>query len=97
MSSPKKSVLITGCSDGGLGAGLAAEFHKAGLKVYATSRNPAKMKGLAAMGIETLTLDVLDDASIAKVASELPQLDILGKKTILFNSRAARLTHSTSQ
>jgi 1-acylglycerone phosphate reductase len=78
MSNLKRTVLITGCSDGGLGAGLAAEFHKAGLKVYATSRNPAKMKGLEALGIETLRLDVMDNASIAKVAGEIKQLDILG-------------------
>lgn len=80
MSSTKKTVLITGCSDGSLGAGLAIAFHEAGLKVYATARNPSKMKGLEAMGIEILTLDVLDDASIAKVASQITQLDILGKK-----------------
>jgi 1-acylglycerone phosphate reductase len=79
MSSAKKTVLITGCSDGSLGAGLAIAFHNAGLKVYATARNPAKMKGLEAMGIEILTLDVLDDASIAKIASEITQLDILGE------------------
>jgi 1-acylglycerone phosphate reductase len=79
MSSPKKTVLITGCSDGSLGAGLAIAFHKAGLKVYATSRNPAKMKGLEDLGIETLKLDVLDDTSIAKIANKITQLDILGK------------------
>jgi 1-acylglycerone phosphate reductase len=97
MSSTKRTVLITGCSDGGLGAGLAIEFHKAGLKVYATSRNPAKMKSLEAMGIETLTLDVMDDTSIAKVASEIKQLDILGKNIISMSSRVPQLTHSTSQ
>lgn len=80
MSSPKKTVLITGCSDGSLGAGLAIAFHNAGLKVYATARKPAKMKGLEAMGIELLTLDVLHDASIAKIASQITQLDILGMK-----------------
>jgi 1-acylglycerone phosphate reductase len=97
MSSPKKTVLITGCSDGSLGAGLAVAFHKAGLKVYATARNLAKMSGLEALGIEILTLDVLDDTSIAKTASEITQLDILGKKIIILNSRATQLTHSTSQ
>jgi len=77
MSNPKKTVLITGCSDGSLGAGLAVAFHNAGLRVYATARNPAKMRSLEALGIETLTLDVLDDTSIAKTASEITQLDIL--------------------
>jgi 1-acylglycerone phosphate reductase len=92
MSSTKRTVLITGCSDGGLGAGLAAEFHKAGLKVYATARNPAKMKALEAMGIELLTLDVLDDDSIAKAASSIKQLDILGKMQTIFTNRALQLT-----
>ncbi|TLD39322.1 NAD(P)-binding protein [Venturia nashicola] len=77
MSTAKRTVLITGCSDTGLGAALARAFHNAGLKVYATARNPSKMRGLEAMGIETLTLDVLDDASIARAASQITELDIL--------------------
>jgi 1-acylglycerone phosphate reductase len=72
-----RTVLITGCSDGGLGAALAAEFHNAGLHVYATARNPAKMAKLAALGIETLALDVLDQSSIDAAVSKVPRLDIL--------------------
>ncbi|KAJ5725133.1 uncharacterized protein N7483_006490 [Penicillium malachiteum] len=75
--SPQRSVLITGCSDGGLGAALALAFHEAGLKVYATSRDQSKMKGLASKGIETMTLDVLFDESIAACARQIPSLDIL--------------------
>jgi 1-acylglycerone phosphate reductase len=89
MQSTQRTVLITGCSDGGLGAGLATAFHKAGLKVYATSRNPAKMKDLEAMGIEILTLDVLDDASITKCSTQIPRLDILGKPNNLETLRNA--------
>src|ERR1700748_1171583 len=77
MSSAKRSVLITGCSDGGLGAALAIAFHEAGLHVYATARDPSKMKELSALGIETLTLDVLSDSSIAACVSQLTSLDIL--------------------
>jgi 1-acylglycerone phosphate reductase len=73
----KRTVLITGCSDGGLGGALAVAFHKAGLHVYATARNPLKMKSLSALGIETLTLDVLSDSSIAECVSKLSSLDIL--------------------
>jgi 1-acylglycerone phosphate reductase len=73
----KRTVLITGCSDGGLGAALAVAFHNAGLHVYATARNPLKMKSLSALGIETLTLDILSDSSIAECVSKLSSLDIL--------------------
>lgn len=75
----KKTVLITGCSAGGMGAALAQAFHKSGLHVIATARNPTKMAELAALGIETLTLDVLDEASIAAAVSKVPKLDMLSK------------------
>ncbi|EOO03321.1 putative short-chain dehydrogenase protein [Phaeoacremonium minimum UCRPA7] len=77
MSETKRTVLITGCSDGGMGAALAAAFHKAGLHVYATARNPAKMEQLASMGIETLAMDVESEASITACVSKVPTLDIL--------------------
>ncbi|KAI4185663.1 MAG: hypothetical protein L6R41_003991 [Letrouitia leprolyta] len=79
MSATKetRTVLITGCSDGGLGAALAMCFHDAGLHVYATARNISKMKQLAAHGIETLELDVQSESSIAGCVSKVPKLDIL--------------------
>lgn len=77
MPPPKRTVLITGCSDGGLGAALAITFHEAGLHVYATSRDPSKMNDLQARGIEILTLDVLSDSSIAACVSKVSSLDIL--------------------
>lgn len=73
----KRTVLITGCSDGSLGAGLALAFHKAGLHVYATARNPAKLTAVRAAGIETLPLDVCDAASIAACVAQVPALDVL--------------------
>ncbi|MCJ1286180.1 hypothetical protein MMC26_005525 [Xylographa opegraphella] len=77
MSNPKRTVLITGCSDGGIGAALAIAFHEAGLHVYATARNPSKMELLAAAGIQTLTLDVQSESSIAACVNSLSSLDIL--------------------
>ncbi|KAF3763164.1 NAD(P)-binding protein [Cryphonectria parasitica EP155] len=77
MADTKRKVLITGCSDGSLGAGLAVAFHKAGLHVYATARNPAKMTNLAALGIETLQLDPTSASSIATCLGKIPALDIL--------------------
>ena len=77
MTAAKRTVLITGCSDGCLGAALAIAFHKAGLHVYATARNIAKMTQLSATGIQTLTLDVTSDKSIAECVAQIPSLDIL--------------------
>ncbi|KAI1399395.1 putative short-chain dehydrogenase/reductase [Hypoxylon fuscum] len=62
---PPKSVLITGCSEGGIGAALAAEFQAQGCQVFATARDVNKMQSLSKLGIETLALDVNSDASIA--------------------------------
>lgn len=77
MLNPKRTVLITGCSDGGLGAALAIAFHEAGLHVYATARNLSKMEQLASLGIETLPLDVQSESSIVACVDRLPGLDIL--------------------
>lgn len=72
-----KTVLITGCSDGGIGAALATSFHEAGLHVYATARNLSKMARLSKMGIETIELDVTSTSSIAACVNRVPSLDIL--------------------
>ncbi|KAF8850634.1 NAD(P)-binding protein [Acephala macrosclerotiorum] len=77
MKEYNQTILITGCSDCSLGSALAIAFHNAGLHVYTTARNPAKMAQLAALGIETLALDVLDQSSIDVAASKVPSLDIL--------------------
>ena len=80
-----RTVLITGCSAGGLGYGLAQAFHARGLKVLATARNLAKMKDLEAMGITTLELDVLSEKSIAACVSQVSQLTG-GRLDILINN-----------
>jgi 1-acylglycerone phosphate reductase len=77
MPGPKRTVLITGCSDGGMGAALALAFHKAGFHVYATARTPSKMEHIASLGIDTLTLDVQSESSIAAAVTKLSSLDIL--------------------
>ncbi|KAK8037227.1 hypothetical protein PG991_000573 [Apiospora marii] len=76
----KPTVLITGCSDGGLGAALALAFHEAGFHVYATARDVAKMDQLcvaAGGAIETLPLDVQSAASIEACVARVKRLDIL--------------------
>lgn len=75
-----RCILITGCSSG-IGAALAAEFHRRGHTVYATARRTDALAPLAKAGLRTLALDVNDDASIvaalAVVQQEQGRLDIL--------------------
>jgi hypothetical protein len=63
-SSTKQSVLITGCSKGGIGDALAQEFYSRGFLVFATARNLAKIQHLKDLGCEILALDVTDENSI---------------------------------
>jgi len=57
-------VLITGCSSG-LGHASAVEFRRAGYLTIATARKVETLARLSALGCETLTLDVTDEASCA--------------------------------
>jgi 1-acylglycerone phosphate reductase len=85
----RRTVLITGCSDGGLGSALAVEFHKdPSIRVVATARNPAKLARLATLGIETLTLDVLDSSSITACVAEVSRLTN-GRLDMLVNNAGA--------
>lgn len=77
MDSAKTTVLITGCSEGGMGAALAKEFHRSGYNVYATARDQSKMASLSALGIKTMTLDIQSQSSIDHCVESIPHLDIL--------------------
>ncbi|KAK9428985.1 hypothetical protein V1505DRAFT_314633 [Lipomyces doorenjongii] len=61
-----KSVLITGCSDGGIGSALVHAFQSRGLHVFATARTLSKMSHLAQLpNVTLITLDVTKFSSIA--------------------------------
>ncbi|KAI0518489.1 hypothetical protein F5B22DRAFT_599388 [Xylaria bambusicola] len=64
MSSPK-TVLITGCSNGGIGSALAITFQERGYHVFATARDPSKMRSLEGLSrVTLLTLDVVKPSDI---------------------------------
>ncbi|KAI9162921.1 NADPH-dependent 1-acyldihydroxyacetone phosphate reductase [Paramyrothecium foliicola] len=61
---PQRTILITGCSDGGLGCALALALHRIGWRVIATARNVEKLKETTAAGIESAQLDITSQPSI---------------------------------
>lgn len=72
MSRPK-SVLIIGCSEGGIGDALAQEFQKKGFRVFATARNTTRIAHLKDMGMATVALDVVSKDSIARAVEVVGQ------------------------
>ncbi|KAK3487491.1 uncharacterized protein B0T23DRAFT_207829 [Neurospora hispaniola] len=88
----QKTVLITGCTPGGIGHALCLEFHKQGVHVIATARNPAVLAEMADMGMSTLALDVTNAESIKTCHEEVAQITG-GKLDILVNNAGRTHTH----
>ena len=77
-----KTVLITGCSEGGIGHSLALEWHSKGHRVFATARRLEAMSSLSSAGIECLAMDVTDIVSLQSAKEEVEKktggtLDVL--------------------
>ncbi|KAK4508142.1 hypothetical protein PRZ48_001880 [Zasmidium cellare] len=77
-----RTVLITGCTPGGIGHCLAVEFKSKGLRVFATARKAESISDLEKQGIETLSLEVTNIDSIKALKEEISSrtggtLDIL--------------------
>lgn len=70
----KRSVVLTGCSDGGMGSALARALHEAGFRVIATARNPDKLSEVKERGIETVFLDVQSEESLHAAVAEVSSL-----------------------
>ncbi|KAI1179815.1 NAD(P)-binding protein [Nemania sp. FL0916] len=95
MAGPKpgqKTVLVTGCTPGGIGHSLCLEYHKQGLHVIATARRPEVLAELADLGISTVALDVTDAESIKKCHAEVAEING-GKLDILVNNAGRTHTH----
>ncbi|RYP64885.1 hypothetical protein DL771_008562 [Monosporascus sp. 5C6A] len=61
----RETVLITGCSNGGIGYALALLFQQRGFHVFATARDPSEMSNLNGLSnVTLLTLDVVNSAHI---------------------------------
>lgn len=72
MTISKKTALITGCSDGGLGAAMAKVLHEKGYHVFATLRNTSKAGTLRDLSdVDIIELDVSSKDSIARCAAKV--------------------------
>ncbi|KAK6597195.1 hypothetical protein ACHAO1_005214 [Botrytis cinerea] len=82
----ENTVLITGCSDGGIGSALALTFQKLGFQVFASARNVSNM--IALKGLPRLTCLVLDvtDPQQIQDAEELVRNKCGGSLDILINN-----------
>jgi 1-acylglycerone phosphate reductase len=87
MAISLKSVLITGCSANGIGAGLAEVFLENGYHVFATLRNRSKIPPTLAKAanVTVLDLDVLSSESIA-AAVESVRRETKGRLDVLVNN-----------
>ncbi|KAK5997454.1 Short-chain dehydrogenase PC-15 [Cladobotryum mycophilum] len=72
----KQTVLITGCSDGGIGSALAVVLQQRGFHVFATARDLSKMSSLS--GLSDVTLLALD---VVKSADIKAAVDAVSEKT----------------
>ncbi|RLC55553.1 MAG: short-chain dehydrogenase/reductase [Chloroflexi bacterium] len=73
-----KSVLITGCSTGGIGYAAAVQLAAKGYNVLATVRSVAKAGDLAsADNVTVLELDVREQASVDAALAQAGDVDVL--------------------
>ncbi|KAJ5659212.1 hypothetical protein N7507_005663 [Penicillium longicatenatum] len=81
-----KTVLITGCSDGGIGSALALEFQKNRFMVFATARTVSKMTELQRIpNIHLLQLDVTSSTDIQSTLETVTKTTG-GKLDVLVNN-----------
>ena len=81
-----KSVLITGCSAGGIGFALAEEFQARGFHVFATARTRSKTSNIENLpNVTFIPLDVLNSSTIS-VAVEVVKAHNGGTLDYLVNN-----------
>jgi len=80
-----KSVLITGCSAGGIGHTLTLEWKTRGYRVFATARTLASMATLEQAGIECFEMDVTILDTVKTVQLQVAERTN-GKLDILVNN-----------
>lgn len=70
-------VLITGCTEGGIGHALAIYLHCKGCRVFGTVRRREAAPKLEEIGVALLALDVTDDAQCAAAVAHVLEVGVL--------------------
>jgi NAD(P)-dependent dehydrogenase (short-subunit alcohol dehydrogenase family) len=86
---PRVVVLVTGCTEGSLGAALVRAFHAAGARVFATARRLETMDGLPS-DVGRVRLDVTDDAQCAEAVAAVLEATS-GRLDVLVNNAGIAL------
>jgi hypothetical protein len=82
-------VLITGCTEGGIGHALCCYLHGRGCRVFATARRPEAAAGLEERGIPVLKLDVQRPESCQQAVEDV--IEAAGRLDILVNNAGGNL------
>jgi NAD(P)-dependent dehydrogenase (short-subunit alcohol dehydrogenase family) len=86
LTTPQRSILITGCSSG-IGECVAHGLAARGWRVFASARGSADVERLGASGLEAVVLDLQDSESIATALAEVLDRNG-GRLDALFNNGA---------
>ncbi|EPQ60364.1 oxidoreductase [Gloeophyllum trabeum ATCC 11539] len=84
MSGAPKVVLVTGCSNGGIGFHLCLHFAKHGCKVYATSRRLESMDAFDHPSIRRLAMDVTSEEDVEAVVQQIIEAE--GRIDVVVNN-----------
>ncbi|KAI0638766.1 oxidoreductase [Trametes polyzona] len=89
MSVSPKVVLVTGCSQGGIGFSLCEEYASQGCKVYATARRLETMEGFK-LPVERMVLDVTSEEDVKNAVSAIIEKE--GRIDVLVNNAGVLCT-----
>lgn len=81
-------VLVTGCTEGGIGHALSAYLYGRGCRVFATARRAGAAGDLESLGIPVIALDVQWPESCADAVDEV--VAAAGRIDVLVNNAGAR-------
>ncbi|ORZ28617.1 oxidoreductase [Lobosporangium transversale] len=84
MTQPKKVVLVTGCTTGGIGYEVAKSFERNGCRVYAGARRVEAITNIEGLDIEKIYIDVVNEQSIKEAVEHIITKE--GRIDILFNN-----------